>query len=350
MLSLIKRKAPANQPDKNAGAPGTETDSSSPVELVARMREVCRAATTGDIEQRITNIEPANELAELAWDINALLDIVDSYTRETSASMASASEGKFFRKIVLRGLPGEFRRSSEVINTASDIMATQTDEIPSQRERQLKIADKFEEVVGSVIGEVSEAAENMQKEAKIMAAAASETTERSTTVAAATEEASTNVQAVASATEELTSTINEVSARAAEASQTTERAQAEANQSRERLELLTQSAGRIDEVVTFINEISAQTNLLALNATIEAARADDAGKGFAVVATEVKSLAAQTTKAPEEIAAQVQGVQDATNQVSSALQAVGSTVVEITGDFNGNRRRCRRTGCRHAGN
>ena len=101
MLSLIKRKAPANQPDKNAGAPGTETDSSSPVELVARMREVCRAATTGDIEQRITNIEPANELAELAWDINALLDIVDSYTRETSASMASASEGKCQRRQIL---------------------------------------------------------------------------------------------------------------------------------------------------------------------------------------------------------------------------------------------------------
>jgi methyl-accepting chemotaxis protein len=55
-----------------------------------------------------------------------------------------------------------------------------------------------------------------------------------------------------------------------------------------------------------------RTNLLALNATIEAARAGEAGRGFAVVASEVKSLAVQTAKATEEIAAQILAGQGST--------------------------------------
>ena len=66
---------------------------------------------------------------------------------------------------------------------------------------------------------------------------------------------------------------------------------------------LADAAQKIGDVVKLIRDIAGQTNLLALNATIEAARAGEAGRGFAVVASEVKSLAVQTAKATEEIAA-----------------------------------------------
>ena len=86
------------------------------------------------------------------------------------------------------------------------------------------------------------------------------------------------------------------------------------------------AAARIGDVVELINTIAGQTNLLALNATIEAARAGEAGRGFAVVATEVKTLAAQSAHAADEINRHVGTIETDIGAVANAIKLASDVI------------------------
>jgi len=92
---------------------------------------------------------------------------------------------------------------------------------------------------------------------------------------------------------------------------------------------LADAVGEIGPVANLISKIAAQTNLLALNATIEAARAGDVGRGFAVVAAEVKSLAAQTSKATDDIGRQIAIIEDAVRRSVDEIRSGNETVTSI---------------------
>ena len=184
--------------------------------------------------------------------------------------------------------------------------------------------------VDAVVSGLAQSASKMQTDARAMSTTAEETNRQAVAVAAASEEASTNVETVAAAAEELSASIAEIGRHVTESARIAGKAVENATRTNASIENLAEAAQKIGDVVKLINDIAGQTNLLALNATIEAARAGEAGKGFAVVASEVKSLATQTAKATDDIAAQIGAIQGATGAAVDAIKEISGTIRQIS--------------------
>jgi methyl-accepting chemotaxis protein len=187
----------------------------------------------------------------------------------------------------------------------------------------------FRQNVKIVLGSVSESASAMRSTATGLSASSGEIAEQATGAVDMSNEASTNVGAAAAAAEQLLASIEEISRQLGQTTDMVRSAVADANETDDRITGLAKAAQEIGDVVNLISSIAAQTNLLALNATIEAARAGDAGRGFAVVATEVKSLAVQTAKATDQIAAQIAAVQNSTSGAVEAIRRNAERMREI---------------------
>jgi methyl-accepting chemotaxis protein len=142
-------------------------------------------------------------------------------------------------------------------------------------------------------------------------------------------ETSNGVALTATAAGQISAAIQEIGESARASLEKAQAAMLETDGARNLIVELSESVKRIGSVIDIISKIASQTNLLALNASIEASRGGVAGKGFAVVASEIKALAAQTSRATQDIAQRILAIQDGTNQSVKEMSSIAATMNDV---------------------
>jgi len=262
-------------------------------------------------------------------------DIAGTVSELTDASERLATGDK---SIQIPGLErrdelGGLARSLHVFLRAAfrlENMAAEKETLRAERGQDLqRLAFQFENTVGDVVHGVAAASSQLKDTASSMAAAAEQATHQSGAVTNAMEQASDGVTAAAAASDEFAMSIGEISRQASHSAELARKASDDAETADETISALASSADQVGQIVELIQSIARRTNLLALNASIEAARGGEAGRGFAVVASEVKELAAQTSRATEEIGDQIRAMQDSTGASVTALRSIGEQIKQL---------------------
>jgi len=270
-------------------------------ELNRSLADVVGAAANGDFSRRVDTGFDDNELRDVAGAVNNLVAVVDTGLSETSGVLGAIARAELDQRV--RGqYQGAFGRLKDDTNA---------------------VADRLTEIVGQL--KTTSAALKMAT-GEILSGA-NDLSERTTKQAATIEETSAAMEQLSATVIDNAGKAEAASRQAGAVSRSAEEGGAVMTKATAAMERITQSSGKISNIIGLIDDIAFQTNLLALNASVEAARAGDAGKGFAVVAVEVRRLAQSAASASADIKGLIE---QSVSEVAGGSKLVSDAATRLT--------------------
>jgi methyl-accepting chemotaxis protein len=271
-------------------------------QIIQQTGEVIARLAEGDFTQRMS-VDARGDLNLLKGGINRTMNSLEVAIDETVSVVTRIGKGDLTHNI-----EGDFHGSLAAMKEA--INTTQTN-------------------LSYTVGQVRLSAENV-------ASGTVEISSGNQDLSSRTSEQAASLEETAASMEQIASTVKLSADNAAYASQLVQETEQEAGegamvveQAIGAMERVSDSSGKISDIITLIDGISFQTNLLALNAAVEAARAGEQGRGFAVVAGEVRTLAQRSADAAKDIKSLIDSTTERVSEGRGLVDQTGEALKKI---------------------
>ena len=309
---------------------------------------VAGALARGDLSQTIDRQYPG-AFGATAQAVNATVRALSAAIDGVRAVVQAASESDYSVRMDTRGAQGYTLTLAELLNRLTSVTEKGLSDIQrvatalAEGDLTQRVTDPYPGLLGAtadgmnntvehlrqLIGEVVTMVNAISLAAREISSGNQDLADRSSQEAASLQETAGSLEDLTRVVEGNTRRAQEVNTLVHESSSLAAHGGEVVRSTVQSMAGISQSAGKIGDIIGVIDSIAFQTNILALNAAVEAARAGEQGRGFAVVATEVRALAQRSATAAREIKTLIAHSVEATSEGTAQADRAGQTMDEI---------------------